>query len=231
MAGAALRAEHTFLREVSNKILYSLLFKLVCLIFHRKQLYHVKHVRSQTDLPGALVEGSRRAQVLAMQAQSPTLPDTFQQAKLSHQLYHQNVPALVRMFHLSWEQAKAVAGSCPQCQSYQVPFLDRGVSPRGLNSNELWQMDVTHIPSSGRQKYPHLSVDTFSGVVLASAHTGESVSFEKRHFLLAFATLGAPRKIKPDNGPAYASEQLKAFFQDWGIEHSAGIPCSPTIDY
>ncbi|NWZ41292.1 POK19 protein, partial [Brachypodius atriceps] len=78
-----------------------------------------------------------------MLAQSSVLLDTFQEAKLSHQFYHQNVPALMRMFHLSREQAKAVAGSRPQCQSYQVPFLDRGVNPHGLNSNELWQTDIT----------------------------------------------------------------------------------------
>ncbi|NWZ37052.1 POK7 protein, partial [Brachypodius atriceps] len=78
-----------------------------------------------------------------MAAQLPSLPDRFQQAKLSHQFYHQNAPALEKMFHLSREQAKAIVGSCPQCQFYQVPFLDRGVNPRWLNSNELWQTDVT----------------------------------------------------------------------------------------
>ncbi|NXO46071.1 POK11 protein, partial [Locustella ochotensis] len=228
VAGVAMRAEHAFLKEVSNRNLYNLLSKLVHLISHRKQPYYIMHVRSHTDLPGAIVEGNRRADALAMAAQTPTLPDTLQQAKLSHAFYHQNAPALARMFHLTREQAKAVVGSCPQCQSYQVPFLDRGVNPRGLNSNELWQTDVTHIPSFGRQKYVHVSVDTFSGAVFASAHAGENVSFVKKHFLLAFATLGVPKKIKTDNGPAYASKQLKAFMQDWGIQHDKGIPYSPT---
>ncbi|RMB89862.1 hypothetical protein DUI87_33726 [Hirundo rustica rustica] len=73
-----------------------------------KQPYHVMHVRSHTDLPGAIVDGNKRADTLAMVAQTPALSDTFQQAKLSHQFYHQIVPALVRMFHLTREQAKAV---------------------------------------------------------------------------------------------------------------------------
>lgn len=156
-----------------------------------------------------------------MSAQLPSLPDMFQQAKLSHQFYHQNVPALVKMFHLTREQAKAIVGSCPQCQSYQIP------NPRGLSSNELWQTDVTHIPSFGRQKYIHVSVDTFSGAIFASAHTGENTKFVKQHFLLAFAMLGVPKKIKTDIGPAYVSEQLKSFLQNWGIEHVTGIPHSP----
>ncbi|NXA79972.1 POK18 protein, partial [Thryothorus ludovicianus] len=45
-----------------------------------------------------------------------------------------------------------------------------------------------------------------------------------KHFLLAFATLGAPKKIKTDNGPTCASRKLKDFFNQWGIKHKRGIP-------
>ncbi|NWH92308.1 POK19 protein, partial [Aegithalos caudatus] len=68
---------------------------------------------------------------------------TLEQAKLSHQFNHQNVPALMRMFPLSQEQATAIMASCPQCQSYQVPFTHPGVNPRGLHSCQLWQTDIT----------------------------------------------------------------------------------------
>ncbi|NXO32866.1 POK6 protein, partial [Cisticola juncidis] len=49
-----------------------------------------------------------------------------------------------------------------------------------------------------------------------------------RHLMMAFATLGVPQKIKTDNGPAYISKHLEAFFQEWGIQHITGIPHSPT---
>ncbi|NXM61281.1 PO113 protein, partial [Illadopsis cleaveri] len=228
VAGVAMRAEHSILREVSNKNLYLLLSKLVFFISHRKQPFHVMHVRSHTDLPGAIVEGNRRADMLAMAIQTANVPDTFQQAKLSHQFFHQNTHALSHMFHLTREQAKAIVASCPQCQSYQVPFLDSGVNPRGLNSNEIWQTDVTHYQAFGCQKYIHVSVDTFSGAIFASAHAGENATFVKRHFYLAFASLGVPKQIKTDNGPAYTSKHLRSFFQDWGIQHTTGIPHSPT---
>ncbi|NWW63284.1 POK18 protein, partial [Ifrita kowaldi] len=52
-AGLAMRAEHAFLKEVSNPKLYHLISTLIFLISHRKQPYHVMHVRSHTDLPGA----------------------------------------------------------------------------------------------------------------------------------------------------------------------------------
>ncbi|NXO95452.1 POK7 protein, partial [Certhia brachydactyla] len=50
----------------------------------------------------------------------------------------------------------------------------------------------------------------------------------KKHFLLAFATLRVPEEIKTDNGPAYTSKKLKAFFIKWGIKHDTGIPHNPT---
>lgn len=154
------------------------------------------HVRSRTDLPGAIVEGNRRTDALAMVAQTPRLPDIFQQVKLSHQFYHRNVHALVKMFHLTREQAKAVVGLCLQCQSYQVPFLERGVNPRGLNSNKLWQTNVIHIPSFGWQDYVHVSVDTFSGAVFASVHTSENVAFVKKHFFTGICDSGNATKNK-----------------------------------
>ncbi|NXY56130.1 POL1 protein, partial [Callaeas wilsoni] len=78
-----------------------------------------------------------------MSVQAPKVPDTFAQVKLSHQFYHQNVPALIRMFKLPRDQSRAIVATCPNCQSYQVPSLGTGLNPRGLGSCEIWQKDVT----------------------------------------------------------------------------------------
>ncbi|NWV27402.1 POK8 protein, partial [Origma solitaria] len=71
------------------------------------------------------------------------VPSRFEQAKLSHARFHQNAPALVRMFELTRDQARAVVSTRPNCQPLQLPSLGVGVNPRGLGSGELWQMDVT----------------------------------------------------------------------------------------
>ncbi|NWZ41231.1 POK19 protein, partial [Brachypodius atriceps] len=71
------------------------------------------------------------------------LPNVFQQAKLSHQQFHQNVPELVHQFHLRRDQAKAIVAACPNCQKHVIPSLGSGVSPRDLNNCKVWQMDVT----------------------------------------------------------------------------------------
>ncbi|NXT30459.1 POK7 protein, partial [Syrrhaptes paradoxus] len=74
---------------------------------------------------------------------SNTLPNIFEQAKLSHAFFHQNAQALVRMFQISKSQAKAIISTCPDCQLVQPPVSTGAVNPRGLQSLQLWQTDIT----------------------------------------------------------------------------------------
>uniref|UniRef100_A0A674H7J4 Uncharacterized protein n=1 Tax=Taeniopygia guttata TaxID=59729 RepID=A0A674H7J4_TAEGU len=229
VAGVVSRAQDAILQGVSNESLHRLLSRLIKLVSHREQPFYVMHIRSHTNLPGFLAEGNRRADSLAAApVQMAPLPDVFQQARLSHQLHHQNAPGLVRQFHLTRDQAKAIVATCPSCKSLPLPTVSAGANPRGLQACEVWQMDVTHINSFGRSKYVHVSVDTFSGAVYASAHTGEKAADVKKHLMLAFSTLGIPKLLKTDNAPGYKSREFAAFLQQWGIEHRTGIAYSPS---
>ncbi|NWW25040.1 POK19 protein, partial [Falcunculus frontatus] len=228
VAGVVSRAKGAWLLETNNPKIHLLLSKLVKLVFHRKQPFFVMHVRSHTDLPGFISKRNRMADVLAEAVHVANLPDVFQQAKLSHALFHQNVPALIRMINLRKDQAKAIAATCPNCQPLQIPSMGAGVNPTGLGSGELWQMDVTHVPEFGRQKYVHVCIHTFSGAIYASAHSGEKVKDVIYHLIQAFSVLGVPKEVKMDNGPAYTLEPLQDSFQEWGISHVTGIPHSAT---
>ncbi|NWI76707.1 POK7 protein, partial [Dryoscopus gambensis] len=156
-------------------------------------------------------------------AVASTLPDIFKQAKLSHAFYHQNAQALMRMFHLSGNQAKAIVNACPDCQLAQPPVSTGPVNPRGLQSLQLWQIDITKYPSFGKFKNIHVLVDTFSGAVFASVHIEEKAKHACQHFLQAFASLGVPQEIKTDNGPAYIAKELANFLMKWGVRHTFGI--------
>lgn len=72
-----------------------------------------------------------------------------------------------------------------------------------------------------------VSMDTFSGAVFASGHTGERANHACQHFLQAFASLGVPQEVKPDNGPAYTFQKVTTFLMDWGVHHTFGIPHPP----
>ncbi|TRZ06100.1 hypothetical protein HGM15179_021007, partial [Zosterops borbonicus] len=151
IAGVVSRAEQSILQEVSNTALFELLSKLVKLISYLEQPFYVMHTRSHTDLPGFIAEGNRRADALAAPAEMAPLPNIFEQAKIRHQLFHQNAPGLVRRFNLTRDRAKVILATCPHCQQHALPTLSAGVNPRGLNSCEVWQTDVTHFAQFGRQ--------------------------------------------------------------------------------
>ncbi|RMC22109.1 hypothetical protein DUI87_02982 [Hirundo rustica rustica] len=228
VVGVVSRAEQAVLKEIDNEHLFRLLSKLIYLISHREHPFYVMHVRSHTDLPGEVAEGNRQADSLAAPVEKARLPDIFQQAKLSHQQYHQNVPGLIRQFQLTRSQARAIVATCPNCQVQAMPSMGMGVNPRGLGSCEVWQTDITHIPSFGHLKYVHVSIDTHSGAVYASAHAGEKTEHAKKHLVQAFSVLGIPKEINTDNSPAYTFKGFLEFLQQWGVEHKTGIPHSPT---
>ncbi|RMC01066.1 hypothetical protein DUI87_22330 [Hirundo rustica rustica] len=194
------------LKEVSNPALFDLLKALWCAIQARVHPYYVLHVRSHTNLPGFVAEGNTRADKLANPAWVAPQPDVLTQAKTSHGFFHQNAHALQKQFQLTATEANEIVELCDDCHTLGAPLL-AGVNPRGLKALELWQTDITQVAEFGRLKYVHITVDTFSSVMWASAHTGEKARYVTAHWRQAFAVLGIPSAVKTDNGPAYTSQQ------------------------
>jgi transposase InsO family protein len=102
-----------------------------------------------------------------------------------------------------------------------------GINAHGLKANHIWQTDVTHIPQFGTLEYVHVTVDTYSGVLFTSYHTGETTKHALGHLLGAFATSEIPKSIKTDNSPAYMSKKFLEFCTLWDITHNTGIPYNP----
>ena len=88
------------------------------------------HICSHTTVPGPLVKGNRHADILT---EVTIIPNTFEQARLSHAFYHQNAKALQKTFHLTMDQARQIVTACPDCQ-LMAPSLSYGVNPRGLQA-------------------------------------------------------------------------------------------------
>ena len=91
--------------------------------------------------------------------------------------------------------------SCLHCPTV-YNSLPMGVNPCGLKPNVLWQMDVTHISSFGKLSFVHVTVDTFSHVIIATARTREAVKDVIQHLFTCFSYLGLPKALKTDNAPA-----------------------------
>ncbi|KAL6084845.1 hypothetical protein STEG23_026640 [Scotinomys teguina] len=154
------------------------------------------------------------------------IADPLAMAKEFHQLYHVSANTLRQRFHISRKLAREVVRSCQSCVTFIHP-PHVGVNPRGLRPNALWQMDVTHVTEFGRLKYVHVSVDTFSGIIYATAMAGERVIHVKTHCLEAWAAWGKSLRLKTDNGPAYASHGFHAFCAQLQVSHSTGLPYNP----
>ena len=204
-----------------NSTILPLLKRLQTLIHQRSKIFFIGHIRGHTNLPGPLAHGNAMADLL-----TKTVVSTVVEAEKCHALHHQNALALKRMFNLTREQARQIVKNCSNCPQTYHP-LKLGVNPRGLKTNVLWQMDVTHIPSFGKLSYVHVTIDTFSHLVFASARTGEAVKDVVQHMSQCFAVMGKPFQLKTNNGPTYASKTFKIFCLQWKISHSTEIPYNP----
>ncbi|NXB00016.1 POK7 protein, partial [Cnemophilus loriae] len=114
-----------------------------------------------------LVEGNAVADALTTMA---TIPNQITQAKLPRKFYHQNAKALSKQFNLTFSQARQIVLSHPDSACLTPLPTTIGTNPRGLDVNEIWQMDLMHISSFGTLKYVHVSVDTYSKFFVAPAH-------------------------------------------------------------
>ncbi|KFV43486.1 hypothetical protein N341_01046, partial [Tyto alba] len=221
VAGVVQRIEDAQIKDTRNLRLGQLFRQLRSLLQMRQHPYAIIHIRSHMWNHG-LGEGNQRADELVAAPVSD-----FVKARESHSNFHQNARGLRTQFNLTAEEAKGIVRACPQC-SHHGPGLGAGVNPRGLSSNEIWPMDVTHVPALGRLKYLHVTIDTHSHFVWATPQTGEKAGHVTRHLTSCFAVMGVPQQIKTDNGPTYRSEKMRKFCQLWGIQHVTSIPHSPT---
>lgn len=226
VAGVVPRLEDALLRETVNHRLGSLFIQMRSVLDQRTAACCVVHIRSHQSNLG-LGQGNQLADSLVSSACHVPPTDKFQQARQSHENFHQNAKGLKRQFNLTNSEARGIIQACPKCGNHG-PGIGVGVNPKGLKALELWQTDVTHISEFGRLRYVHVTIDTFSKMVWATALPGEKAHHICKHLLACFAVLGVPERIKTNNGPAYVSQKVRAFLQRWGVEHTTGIPHSPT---
>ena len=88
-------------------------------------------------------------------------------------------------------------------------------------------MDVTHFAEFGKLQFVHVSIDTASGVIFASLHTGEKARHVIVHCFEAWGAWGQPKELKTDNGPAYTSNTFVSFCKMMGVHLVHGIPYNP----
>uniref|UniRef100_A0A674HCR4 RNA-directed DNA polymerase n=1 Tax=Taeniopygia guttata TaxID=59729 RepID=A0A674HCR4_TAEGU len=226
VVGVVQRIEDALLRRTQNQRLGELFLQLWSVLKQRQHAFCIMHIRSHQCNRG-LGEGNALADAAVSYAVHVPPQNSFERARNSHETFHQNARAMHRQFQIPMSDAQGIVRACPQCSHYG-PGLGLGTNPKGLKALELWQMDVTHVPEFGKLKCVHVTVDTYSRFIWATAQTGEKALHVKRHLFACFAVMGVPVEIKTDNAPSYASRQVATFMQKWGVKHTTGIPHSST---
>ena len=57
-------------------------------------------------------------------------------------------------------------------------------------------MDITHFAEFGKLQFVHVSIDTASGVIFASLHTGEKARHVIAHCFEAWGSWSQPKELK-----------------------------------
>ncbi|XP_069929283.1 endogenous retrovirus group K member 8 Pol protein [Oryctolagus cuniculus] len=152
---------------------------------------------------------------------------TVDQAREYNFKWHVNSTTLSVKYNISRKQAEDIIKSCERCVISIAPKIPAGANPCGLKPCHIWQMDVTHIPSFGRQSCVHVTMDTYSGVVMATALNNEGTQQVIQHCLQSLAAWGIPQIIKTDNGLACRSARFAMFLKEFGVMHITSIPYNP----
>lgn len=92
----------------------------------------------------------------------------------------------------------------------------------------MWQTDFTLCQFLRPRAWLAVTVDTYSGVIVATQHLKADSKATIQHWLTAMAWLGVPNQIKTDNGSNFVSKSAQAFAQKWGITLIYGIPYNST---
>ena len=76
---------------------------------------------------------------------------SFATREEQHALLHNNAGSLHQLWKIPYHLAKEIINNSSACRPLHLRPFAQGINPRGLQPNELWQMDVAlnflHLPS------------------------------------------------------------------------------------
>ncbi|KAL6038242.1 hypothetical protein STEG23_034915 [Scotinomys teguina] len=138
-----------------NTELTLLFIQLQEIIRNREHPIYIIHIIAHTGLPGPLAQSNEEIDQL--------LIGNVLEASEFHKKHHVNSKGTKKDFAITRQQVKDIVKKCPTCSFFNQTPLPAGSNPKGIQRNEIWQMDVFYFTEFGRLKYVHHTIDTYSG--------------------------------------------------------------------
>ena len=176
------------LKTVIDKLFY----QVQQLLLQCSELIFFTHIRAHSAFSGPLLFGNTTIDSLLYPIEA---------AKQEHLLHHSNSKGLQKPHAITRKQAQNIVRSCSICAPFALPFTPPGVNIRGLQANQIWQMDVIYISCFGQQKCVHHTIDTCTHFQWATTLHSKKADAVITHLLSCFAVMRLPIKLKPDNAP------------------------------
>ncbi|GAB0196972.1 E3 ubiquitin-protein ligase RBBP6-like [Grus japonensis] len=148
-------------------------------LFSRKGTISVIHVNSHDPIKGFFQTGNDKADAAAKGLW------TLRDARQLHESLHIGAKALAKRCGISATDAKHIVATCPHCQ--KTPLWSSGVNPRGLKASEVWQTDFTFCQLLKPRAWLAVTVDTYSGMIVATQHLKTDSKATIQHWLTAMA--------------------------------------------
>ncbi|XP_014108299.1 PREDICTED: endogenous retrovirus group K member 113 Pol protein-like [Pseudopodoces humilis] len=184
-------------------------------LFSRQGTISMIHVNSHNPVRGFFQIGNDKADAAAKGLW------TLQDARQLYESLHVGAKALVKKCNISIADARHIVATCPHCQ--KAPLWSSGINPRGLKASEIWQTDFTLCQILKPRAWLAVTVDTYSGMIVATQHAKTSSKATIQHWLTAMAWLGIPKQIKTDNGTNFIARSTQEFATKWNITLKQGI--------
>ena len=156
-----------------NLLFNNFFFELQSIIKNHTSPIYITHIQTSSCLPGPMTYDNEQADKLV----------SFATPEEQYALLHNNAGSLHQRWKIPYCQAKEIISNCSTCRSLHVRPIAQGINPRGLQPNELWQMDVTHCPEPSPSSFLHVCIDTNSSFVWAPPLPGEATQHVITHLV------------------------------------------------
>ncbi|TRZ12074.1 hypothetical protein HGM15179_015040 [Zosterops borbonicus] len=189
-------------------------------LLSQKGTVSVIHINSHNPIKGLYQTGNDKADAAAKGLW------TLRDAQQLHDTLHIRAKAIAKQCGVTISDARHIVATCPHCQ--KAPLWSSGVNSRGLKASEIWQTDFTLCQLLKPRAWLAVTVDTHSGMIVATQHPKTNSKATIQHWLTAMAWLDVPTQIKTDNGPNFVSKSIQVFASKWNIIVVQGIPYNCT---